>query len=314
MASTLRKTLDQGTEIQRRAAFQSLLQIAKKIRQDPALALSLYHSVLRLDEDILSVKHALNAIANMGSSESLESVAPFLQKPHFMMEASNYYLHVAFKLAGEKDYIGAEELLVQAAQISQYRYSVERVLTKMKEMGREIGVKKQRMISRRAGFINQWRIAGPFPNEADKAESTSFFPEKRIDFNQSARYDTLLAHWQKINLEGIYAIIPLADIFGKKQLAAYAFTEVNIPIDKSVQFKIGSNDGVVCWLNGMKIHENIIARGLTVDEDVVQTTLKKGINRILLKVPNRGANWEVCLRICNANGVPLDLNAFLTDI
>jgi hypothetical protein len=314
MAVTLRKTMDQGTEIQRRAAFQSILQIADKIRIDSSLALDLYHTVLRLDKDVLNVKQALNAVAGIGSLESLEIVAPLLHNPHFMQEASNYYLHVAFKQAGDKDFTQAEELLVKAAQVSQYRYSVERVLEKMKEMGQEIDTKTKIVISRKAGFINQWWIAGPFPNEDDKAERTSFFPENRIDFRQTARYDTLTARWQNVNLEGIYDIIPLADMFGKKQQAAYAYTELNMPVERNGQFKIGSNDGVVCWLNGKKVHENLIARGLTVDEDVVQVHLKKGVNRILLKVPNRGANWEACLRICDSNGVPMDLNEYLGDM
>jgi hypothetical protein len=311
MAVTLRKTMDQGTEIQRRAAFQSILQIAHKIRRDRSLALGLYHTVLRLDKDILNVKQALNTVANIGSLESLEVVAPLIKNPHFIQESSNYYLNVAFKLAGQKDFTRAEELLIQGAKVSPYRYSVQRVLVKLKEVGKEIDSRTQNVISRRAGFINQFWIVGPFPNNDDRAERTSFFPEKRIDFNQSFTYDTLTARWQKINLEGIYAIIPLANIFGKKQQAAYAYTELNMPVGRAVQFKIGSNDGVVCWLNGKKIHENLTARGLTVDEDVVQTSLKKGINRILLKIPNRGANWEACLRICDSNGVPLDLNDLL---
>ena len=314
MAITLRKTMDQGTEIQRRAVFKSLLKIADKIHKDTSLALDLYHTVLRLDKDILSVKQALNSVANIGSLESLERVVPFIHNPDFMQEASNFYLHVAFKLAGKKDFTRSEELLIKAAQVSQYRYSVDRVLAKMKEMGHEIDLNRQREILKQAGFISQWWIAGPFPNKNNRAERTSFFPEKRIDFRQTSRFDTLTARWQKINLSGVYGIIPLADIFGKKQQAAYAYCEINMPGDQIGLFKIGSNDGVVCWLNGKKIHENLIARPLTVDEDIVQVHLKKGVNHILLKIPNRGANWEVCLRICDSLGIPLDLNEISKDI
>ena len=59
-------------------------------------------------------------------------------------------------------------------------------------------------------------------------------------------------------------------------------------------FKIGSNDGVVCWLNGRKVHENYAARKLTVDEDVVKVHLRKGVNRILLKVPKAPIGRCVC--------------------
>ena len=99
-------------------------------------------------------------------------------------------------------------------------------------------------------------------------------------------------------------------MFGKKQQAAYAFAAIRMPERKDIILKIGSNDGVICWVNGRKVHENIIARSLVVDEDVVTAKFKKGINRILIKVPNKGANWEACLRVCDADGRPLDLNKY----
>jgi len=80
-----------------------------------------------------------------------------------------------------------------------------------------------------------------------------------------------------------------------------------MPQNTAALFKIGSNDGVVCWLNGAKVHENFASRPLTIDEDIVPVHLKKGLNRILLKILNKGANWEVCLRVCDQNGKPLDL-------
>jgi len=43
------------------------------------------------------------------------------------------------------------------------------------------------------------------------------------------------------------------------------------------------------------VHEKIIGRSLTIDEDVVNVNFKKGKNRILLKVINEGNKWEACL-------------------
>ncbi|MBC8181407.1 hypothetical protein H8E88_09805 [candidate division KSB1 bacterium] len=100
-------------------------------------------------------------------------------------------------------------------------------------------------------------------------------------------------------------------MFGKKQQVAYAYAELTFPKEKTAKFKIGSNDGVICWLNGKKVHENLIGRKLTIDEDEVDISFKKGINKVLLKIPNEGANWEVCLRVCKTNGMPMDISQYL---
>ena len=72
--------------------------------------------------------------------------------------------------------------------------------------------------------------------------------------------------------------------------------------------KIGSNDEVICWVNGEKVHEKFIGRPLKIDEDSININLKKGKNTILLKVINRGNNWEACLRVCDSEGIAIDIN------
>jgi len=72
---------------------------------------------------------------------------------------------------------------------------------------------------------------------------------------------------------------------------------------------MGSDDGIVCWLNGARIHANNANRGLTVDEDVVKTRLEAGANRILLKVLNGGGNWSGCLHITSPDGRPIKFKA-----
>ena len=304
----LKNVMEKGTDLERKAAFHSLIQLADKIPDENLTQLNLYHTVLKHDTDTLNIKRALNRLAIIGSKESLEEIEPLFEKPHFIQEVSNYYLNLAFQLAAEKDFELAEKLLFEAAKFSQHRYSVNRVLSKMKEMGNAIDLPFKKVLSRKTGFISEWWIAGPFPNKNNEAEQTSYFPERVIDLTQSEVFDTLMAQWQQINLETIYPIIPFADIFGKKQQAAYAYTEIAMPTDRAAIFKIGSNDGVICWLNDKKVHEKLYARGLTVDEDIVNIRLRKGVNRILLKVPNRGANWEACLRVCDTKGIPIDLN------
>lgn len=305
-AKALRHAIESGTIRERQTAFGLLLRLADTLQTERPLARRLYRAVLDEDTDVLNRRRAVAGLSRTGALESLGHVAPLLRDPDLMQPVAQYYLLTAFQLAEEKN-AKARELLLNAAAVCQDRFMVERVLSRMEETGHAIDESTQKTLARNAGFINRWWIAGPFPNASERAKETAYFPELGIDFAQTERLDTGTAVWQELELDGIYPIVPFADLYGKKELAAYAYAELQSPKPQAARFKIGSNDGVVCWLNGKKVHENRTSRGLTVDEDTVSVQLKEGVNRILLRVLNEGSAWEACLRVCDAQGMPLDI-------
>ena len=80
-------------------------------------------------------------------------------------------------------------------------------------------------------------------------------------------------------------------------ICAYAYTEVQAP-EAGIWFvALGTNDGGRLWVNGVEVWDAPGARGLTVDDDVIPVTLKKGTNTLLLKVEERGNRWEFCVRL-----------------
>ena len=91
------------------------------------------------------------------------------------------------------------------------------------------------------------------------------------------------------------------------QVLTYAYTEIESPEAREVLFKMGSDDGMACWLNGERIHLKNVARGLQVDEDTVKARLVGGKNRILLKISNRGGDWGFAFRITDVDGNPLNI-------
>jgi len=72
---------------------------------------------------------------------------------------------------------------------------------------------------------------------------------------------------------------------------------------------IGSDDGVVVWLNGERVHQNNAARPVTVDEDKVTVTLREGTNRIVLKVLQGGGQWGYTVRVMTSDGTPIELES-----
>ena len=89
------------------------------------------------------------------------------------------------------------------------------------------------------------------------------------------------------------------------QVVSYARAEIHVNQTQEVLLKMGSDDGVIAWLNGKKVHENMQWRRVTADEDVVQATLQKGTNVFLMKIIQGGSTFGYCLRITDLAGAPL---------
>jgi len=77
---------------------------------------------------------------------------------------------------------------------------------------------------------------------------------------------------------------------------AYAYTEVYSAKDEMKFVALGTNDGGSLWVNGVQVWDYSAERGLKPDNDLIPVVLKKGNNKLLLKVEQRGNKWEFCLR------------------
>lgn len=77
----------------------------------------------------------------------------------------------------------------------------------------------------------------------------------------------------------------------------YAYTEIQSDQDQTCFLSFGSNDGGTLWFNGVQVWDYATVRGLRIDHDVIPVHFKKGKNKVLLKVEQRGNRWEFCMRL-----------------
>ena len=204
------------------AAIYSLLMLARKVNTDDAL--KIYYLVLDIREDVLSSKQALNEIAKIGAEESMGKVAPKMNDSNLMKEASLYYLNIAYKMVIEGKYEDAEYLLMDAIKFSPPRYAVDRLLDKMKRDNKDIDTNTFKKMAQSAGFINNWKVIGPFSNSNNNNELTEYISVKEIDLSKPIKYDKSVFNWKNLELDGAFPVIPLAELYGRKEAAAYAFT------------------------------------------------------------------------------------------
>ncbi len=78
---------------------------------------------------------------------------------------------------------------------------------------------------------------------------------------------------------------------------AYAHTTLDWIEAGEAVLALGSDDGVRVWVNGELVHDHVVEREGTMDADIVPVTLKKGKNRVLVKVESAGGSWYFKMRV-----------------
>lgn len=175
-------------------------------------------------------------------------------------------------------------------------------LQKLRDLGAD-----SRVYARRQGFVTDWHVLGPFPNSENSAFGKPIIDITRPISSDPIEIDGAAYRWQPVVSDAIPAVVDLKSIFhGGENVAAYACALLSSATEAPVTLLLGSNDGCEVWVNQTKVFEHAEARGLTVDQDRIDTVLKPGLNTILVKVLQRGGSWGVCLRVVDAQGAPLD--------
>jgi putative membrane-bound dehydrogenase-like protein len=133
-----------------------------------------------------------------------------------------------------------------------------------------------------------WHVAGPFDNgEGDTGLDKVFPPEKSID--QKATYDGKSGKvtWRTVKPDG-QGYVDLQAFFAgnSNNIVSYLYRDVESPTDQEATVLMGTDDCSKLWVNSELVHINRQHRAAAPEQDTVKVKLKKGTNRILLKITN----------------------------
>jgi putative heme-binding domain-containing protein len=164
--------------------------------------------------------------------------------------------------------------------------------------------------------ILAWKMIGPFPND-DKA----YPPETELKFDATYKGAGKDVKWSerkgnaqlfgKVDLQKLYS--PNTDV------VAYGYAEIQADAERDAVLEVGSDDSIVIWLNGKKVHEFLGDRGWKHDADHVKVHLVAGKNTLLIKCGNHSGPWEFSVAVSGSaekyaflKAVPkkLDLEAY----
>ncbi len=99
--------------------------------------------------------------------------------------------------------------------------------------------------------------------------------------------------------------IDLGGIAGGDHCVVYARTRVYAPAEQSVEFAIGSDDGIKLWVNGSLVHANNAVRGLVAGQDRARGQLRQGWNDLLAKITQSTAGCGLVVQIRSENGAAI---------
>ena len=121
--------------------------------------------------------------------------------------------------------------------------------------------------------LGTWQTTGPL-NARDFGEA--LFPEHGVDL--AAKADDGRPLWEPRPewRDGQVEMLP-----GSHRCATYLFRTIAVQHATAVEAGLGSDDGLVVWLNGEKLLANDVPRGPAPNQDRVTLRLQPGENRLL---------------------------------
>ena len=152
-------------------------------------------------------------------------------------------------------------------------------------------------------FIRDWNLVGPFeaadmddlptvyPPETEAAPAKSYKGKGGAD-----------VRWRTVRADDT-GYIRLDDLIRpNEQAIVYATAYVLSPDDREAALLVGSDDGVRVWTNGELVHTNPVYRAAEPDLDRVDVRLKKGWNKVLIKVLQGAGGWGYFARFADPDG------------
>ncbi len=251
---------------------------------------------------------ALAGVLSSGDKRAIDVAAERLADPVLAGEAARGVIDLALKIGKGGD---AERSAKYLQKVASGRFAQDVVVAAMDAMI-AIGRDPLAPLSRQ-GFVLRWQSTSPIRHRGADSFDHAHVPERQftskdgIDF-QDFEIGPRRVIWREIRQLSSDGMLDLAPLFRRtSNVLIYTYVEIETPAAQDILFKIGSDDGMGCWLNGKPLKKNYVMRGFKLDEDIVPARLEKGTNKVLLKVLQGDGGWAFSFRVTDRDGKPIDL-------
>ncbi|MFG0251137.1 MAG: hypothetical protein ACF8OB_19810 [Phycisphaeraceae bacterium JB051] len=153
-------------------------------------------------------------------------------------------------------------------------------------------------------YLDTWYIIGPWENHGKLDHRDIFPPELSIDFD--AQYlgkkqtrgpdkgKPMKLKWQ-FTQSGRIQVVPPNE---RSNAVYYAYTEVHFDDNTDMLLAVASDDSSKLWINDLVVWDDKTHSDWRIGEGSRKVFFKKGYNKLLLRLENRGAETEFSVLIC----------------
>jgi tetratricopeptide (TPR) repeat protein len=156
-------------------------------------------------------------------------------------------------------------------------------------------------------FLSGWQVAGPFDNEGKRGFDDVFPPEREQDLAARFPGKAREVGWRPLPAEVIsmgFADLGAA-VRPAREVVVYALTVLDAPREERVRLHLGTSGAVKVFVNGALVHADPTYHVARLDQSVVAFTLRKGHNRLLLKLCHAQGQLGFYARLADGRGEPV---------
>ncbi len=166
--------------------------------------------------------------------------------------------------------------------------SAQQELVYVKRSTREATLRASLQASGVLSLSRQWWLIGPMENRGlDHPHPV----EQKIDLKAAYPGKGGPVRWRRV-------VIPPGVPFDlKKQFntsdfcVCYLYQRIEVKRPSQLTLSLGSDDGIVLWLNGQRLLRNDVQRAVAPDQELVTLKLRSGENHLLIKIANVRGEW-----------------------
>jgi hypothetical protein len=163
------------------------------------------------------------------------------------------------------------------------------------------------------GFLQTWLLLLPLPLAAGESGAQALDRQQLPDEaclrprpGEGVAIGGQRWVWQEYRSPG--AVVDFNEVLGRVVERSVAYAVCYVESDRArdgLWLQLGSDDQAKVDLNGREISQIRLTRSLATLDTVGPVGLKRGINVLLLKVVNETGLWEVCARLVDDAGRPV---------
>lgn len=164
------------------------------------------------------------------------------------------------------------------------------------------------------GFMQDFYVAGGFDNEGKQGCDTDFGPEAAPDLKATYPAKARETGWKRLPAKNPDGYVDLSTLVRpSSEVVAYALGFLQADKETSVRLSVGVSGAFRLYVNGVKAAAEDRYNLPRLDQARVQVRLRKGVNRVLLKVCQEAGPLGFYLRQERADGAPAAARPVLPD-